>query len=159
MPIGVYNHKKGYKHSEETKRKIGKANAIALLGRKNGPMSEETKKKIGLANSIVLKGRFTGRDSPNWKGGYERKIWHNKERRARKYNNGGSHTLEQWQELKKKYNYMCLCCKQFEPEIKLSEDHVVPLKLGGKDDISNIQPLCTKCNSRKKLKIIKYEYD
>ena|SRR3990167_7528508 len=44
MPFGNYLRKP---HSEETKKKIGLANSIALLGNK---LSEETKRKISLAN-------------------------------------------------------------------------------------------------------------
>lgn len=41
----MVNGRKGYKHSEETKRKIGKANKISLKGRKH---TEETKEKMRL---------------------------------------------------------------------------------------------------------------
>jgi len=78
------------------------------------------------------------------------------ERIARKFNNGGSHTLEQWETLKIKYGNMCLCCKRVEPEIKLTKDHVKPLARGGKDDIDNLQPLCLSCNSIKWAKTIDY---
>jgi 5-methylcytosine-specific restriction endonuclease McrA len=69
---------------------------------------------------------------------------------------GGKITIQQWEELKKQYNYTCPNCGRKEPEIKLTIDHIVPISQGGKNTIDNIQPLCKECNSKKLTKIIKY---
>ena len=97
-----------------------------------------------------------GKEHHRWKGGYENKLMINKNYRIRKKEIEGSHSLGDWQSLKERFNFMCLCCKKFEPEITLSEDHIIPISLGGNNDISNIQPLCRQCNSRKHTKIINY---
>jgi 5-methylcytosine-specific restriction endonuclease McrA len=68
----------------------------------------------------------------------------------------GSHTFGEWETLKKMYNYKCPCCGKSEPEVSLTEDHIVPLSKGGGDNIENIQPLCLSCNCKKHTKIIKY---
>jgi 5-methylcytosine-specific restriction endonuclease McrA len=77
-------------------------------------------------------------------------------RYARKIGNGGKITAQEWKALKEFYNFTCLCCKRREPEINLALDHVMPLALGGKNIISNAQPLCKSCNSKKHAKYIDY---
>lgn len=79
-------------------------------------------------------------------------------RRARKLEAEGSHTEEEWQELKAFYNFKCLRCGKQEPDIKLTRDHVTPLTQGGSDFIGNVQPLCARCNSKKNNKHIDYRY-
>jgi len=65
-------------------------------------------------------------------------------------------TLSEWETLKAKWDYRCLACGKQAPDIKLSPDHIIPLCVGGKNTIDNIQPLCLLCNLRKNKKIIDY---
>jgi 5-methylcytosine-specific restriction endonuclease McrA len=80
----------------------------------------------------------------------------NRSHRVLKMNCKGTHTFGEWELLKKQYGYSCVRCKKCEPEIKLTEDHIIPLSKGGSDYIENIQPLCGSCNSKKHTEIIKY---
>jgi len=75
-------------------------------------------------------------------------------RRMRLKNIEGNFTLKQWQELKEKCNFTCLCCEKPEPEIKLSIDHIIPITKNGTNWIDNIQSLCRSCNSMKGNKVV-----
>ncbi len=85
-------------------------------------------------------------------------------RRARKLGNGGSFTGAEWTALKKFYDNRCLCCGKHERTLSrlhrtLTPDHVRSLAKGGRNDITNIQPLCHGrggCNNRKGSKHIDY---
>ena len=173
MPKGFYkrtiwhlkrlkNRRPNYRHSEETKRKISSSS-------KGKKKSEEFKNKCskrmkGIKFSKRQKELFRkallGEKSHFWKGGVSKDRikdgYYQRMRILRKRNCDGSHTLQEWQDLKEKYNFMCLCCKRFEPKIKLEKDHIIPLVFKGSDFISNIQPLCRSCNAVKQLKIINY---
>lgn len=153
----------GHAQTETTKEKI----KIAMKGNKNGfkkgqgiwtgkKRSEETKEKI--KQSLIGKkldgkkrrGLGKTRQSIEYRN-WQKNLWGKRKREA-----DGTHTYGQWEELKAKYNWTCPACKKKEPEIKLSEDHIVPLSKGGSDNIENIQPLCRSCNCKKLTKTIKF---
>lgn len=149
--LGIKNPFYGKKHSEETKVIFRKRTPNRYwLGKSR---SEETKEKLRIS--------LQGENSPLWKGGISAlpgyTAFHSRRRQIRKLNAEGSHTQKDWMVLKLRYNFTCPSCGVKEPLIKLTEDHIIPLIGGGTDYIKNIQPLCQSCNSKKGLKIIKYE--
>ena len=162
MPTGIYERKfginyamMGKRHSNITKIRMSIVKKGKVSPRKGVTLSDEIKEKI----SHSKKGQNSGENCNFWKGGittYERKLYLNANRRAKKAGLKGYHTQKEWEELKEKYNFMCLCCKRFEPDIKLTRDHIIPVSANGTDFIDNIQPLCKSCNSIKYNKDINY---
>ncbi len=102
-----------------------------------------------------------GEKNYSWKGGVTQNkdyvSWLKNRHYLRKKNAKGLHTFSEWELLRKQYGFICPSCRRKEPEIKLTEDHVIPLSKGGSDFIENIQPLCLYCNIKKHTKVIKYE--
>jgi 5-methylcytosine-specific restriction endonuclease McrA len=174
--------KMGHKISEGTKRKIGLANrGIWVKFKCNycGKQSEEKqshyKKKRRHFCSMKCYANFRKEkllfwEQPSYKGvrkkgetkqiyyknyciRHPKNISHLKARRyARERGAKGTHTLEEWENLKKKYGYKCATC---EKKTILTKDHIIPLAEGGTDYIQNIQPLCRNCNSKKWKKALR----
>lgn len=74
-------------------------------------------------------------------------------RRTEKTRAGGAYTSAQWIALCNNHHNRCVCCGK---KRKLTSDHVVPVSKGGSSNISNIQPLCLPCNSRKGTRTTDY---
>jgi cytidyltransferase-like protein len=103
-----------------------------------------------------------------WRRKNIKKILHkNRERKLMLSGVVGTHTAQEWEELKKRHGYKCVTCGISEEELnkkwrnvhpgfcRLTKDHKKPLSVGGSNYIDNIQPLCVSCNSRKRDKSFK----
>jgi len=183
MAKGVKGYQKGHVPSEETRRKIGDAHRRQIYfscdyckktssdkpssyNRKKrhfcsmGCYSEFRKNKLPMEEQHAYRGvRKKGESKQVYHKRYVKNnpelISHLKARRyAREKNAKGSHTLEEWENIKKKYSDKCAICLK---DRKLTKDHIIPLSKGGTDYIENIQPLCRSCNSKKNDKIHIYE--
>lgn len=133
--------KKGYRQSEEHKRK----HIDKISGNKNGNW------KGGIRAN---RNEYT----KNWKkqNPIKAQIADRKAKIKRRGLLVGSFTFGEWQTMKIQYGHRCPCCKKQEPEIKLTIDHIIPVSKGGSNFIENIQPLCHNCNSKKYTKIIRF---
>lgn len=76
----------------------------------------------------------------------ERARTQSRNRAARRKNSIGTHTTEEWLEVRNSYGRCVYCNKEVD---NLETDHVVPLAGGGTNDISNIVPACKSCNTSK----------
>lgn len=72
-------------------------------------------------------------------------------RRARIRQNGGTHSQAEWVALVVHYECRCVRCGVV-PRGGLdgmTKDHIIPIAQGGTNDIGNLQPLCSSCNTIK----------
>ena len=109
------------------------------------------------AETIFKLRSYSGEKASGWIDGRTKhpkyNSWRVCKRKARLLQNGGNFSLEEWDNLKNRYNYTCPSCGLREPNIYLTVDHIIPISLGGLNNINNIQPLCKKCNSSKGITV------
>jgi 5-methylcytosine-specific restriction endonuclease McrA len=90
-----------------------------------------------------------------YKKNVERFTHYKRTRRAKIHNSEGNFTLQEWEQMKKDFNYSCAYCGLSEPQIKLEPDHKKSIFDGGANVIKNITPACRHCNAVKNKKSIK----
>jgi len=75
----------------------------------------------------------------------ERRI-NNQRYRAKKLELTHTLTQQQWESIKQLFNNKCCYCGR---EIKLTQEHFIPITKYGEYTINNIIPCCSSCNSSK----------
>ncbi len=66
-------------------------------------------------------------------------------------------TEEQKRQVFQKNNYTCTCCgKKTTKGRSLTVDHIIPISMGGRSILSNLQTLCTECNIAKERQEINF---
>lgn len=58
-------------------------------------------------------------------------------------------TYSQWESLCKNTYYLCVQCLEKFDVKDLTIDHIIPVSLGGTNEIKNLQPMCMPCNRLK----------
>ena len=121
-------------HTEKSQQRCTSTNSESDIGEPWGSMIDELK-----AAARGLRGRDLQRINS--------RIRYLRLKCAREK---GQHTNEQWEALKREFNYRCVRCGFGIPgEDVMFKDHIVPIYQGGSDGIENIQPLCGRCNCSK----------
>lgn len=155
--------KKGQKLPDWWKKKLSEAKK----GRPSNWKGKHPTKEARLKMSLAKKGKkhTDEQREKNRQGQYNRHRRTNPDyipdswldvRKKRIREQGGHHSIGEWETLKAQYDWICLGCGKREPEIRLTRDHIVPISRGGTDNIENIQPLCKPCNSKKNTRLIKF---
>ena len=70
----------------------------------------------------------------------------NQKRRSKKKELESTLTLEQWEQMKKDFNYCCAYCGK---KRKLTHEHFIALSNNGEYTHNNIVPVCVSCNASK----------
>ena len=73
--------------------------------------------------------------------------------KARRRGAPGSHSHQEWVNKLSECGNRCVYCGRM--GVPLARDHVVPIVLGGSNNIDNIVPACRSCNSRKGRKTLR----
>jgi hypothetical protein len=79
----------------------------------------------------------------------EKQRLYKQNRRASLLNTDRTLTVEQWENIKSKYNHLCCYCGEPKP---LTIDHWIPLSRKGTHTANNVVPACKSCNSKKRTR-------
>jgi 5-methylcytosine-specific restriction endonuclease McrA len=95
--------------------------------------------------------------SKSWRKNNPDKVRELKRRREiKKRGAKGFFSEKEFKRMYKEYGSICLCRHSSIPFAEITRDHIKSLSCGGNNYISNIQPLCHLCNSKKGIQEIDY---
>lgn len=140
------NKEKCIKYSAEYRKRnpesAAKYMAKRRLERREEVLEQDRKRYSKNKSKFLKKGKTYRENNP------EVFATHARNRRALLKGSEGNHTKEEVLDLLKKQNYKCANCLK-NIRTRYTADHIICLKHGGSNYISNIQILCISCNSKK----------
>ena len=171
---------KGFKHSEETKRKIGLANAIALKGNKQ---SQETIKKRASKLRGKKRPKFSKKWIENMRKSHLGKIHFGSFKKGHKINIGGnkggfkkgskpwnyidgrskllppSRYGKDWKKIRTRIlirdDYKCKNCGSHKSEVKFMDvHHIIPFLISFNNSENNLIVLCRRCHMKIETNLI-----
>lgn len=159
-----------YGHLMIADRRITEKDAVDLAVHAGGKTAETRR----LLAELKEKGVYSVADDGTI---FSRRMVRDEERRAANYTNGlkggvawaprdgltrkereararalGTHTAAQWATLRGLCGERCVACGKPEYDLHggiVCKDHILPISLGGSDHISNLQPVCRPCNTKR----------
>lgn len=106
------------------------------------------REKIRLRNGIYMQKR---QRTPEGK-----LVWQRaKLKRYHEFRAGGKLDVEDFLAKCTRLNWHCQMCDKELTRDTVRIDHIIPVCMGGKNDIENLQPLCQKCNGKKGGRLMK----
>ena len=119
------------KHTEEVRRYYFAHRDEILLRRRTDP--DEIARRKRYVNS-------------------HRDLYNSIQNRHRAHRRGAVVTASEWGHIKEVFGNRCAYCGR--GEVKLEQEHIVPLSRGGEHSMRNLVPACKSCNTSKKNRVI-----
>lgn len=123
---------------------------VHMLMARDGAISRsvvyDLARRFGCGKTAIYRDIAQYRDPVTMNGYRDIEAANDQNSRARRLGIEGTFTGQEWRALREQFNNLCVICGEPKP---LGPDHIRPLSKGGTNWISNIQPMCQPCNSRK----------
>lgn len=144
------NHKRNKVLKAETDRKYRLAHKEAIAANKRR-YYEDHKEESRIYQQLYQRQYRQTHNRYHTPEGKRKITFCNQTYRTRKRGLPATLTLEEWEQIQKQFKHKCAYCGKIG---KLTQDHVIPVSLGGGLTKDNIVPACLPCNGAKRDRLM-----